>query len=241
MTYLFIASLLPNFPRQPFKCMEPGICKHEDHMNVEPVSKKGELKGSSVDNAKDLAFERPRLEPIEKPKGLMLRFVYRFAPRQYGKVPTNLKVLVARAPKTMSLLSAVGKYEMKGVRLEKQLHYMIAMFVAGTNGCGFCLDFGRMMAVKDNMSMEKFNALLTYRTSPLFSEKERAALSYVEEITRNKRVADDTFEELRKHYSDWEIVEITTLTAISNFENLLNIPLGIGSDGLCAIAQGRKK
>jgi AhpD family alkylhydroperoxidase len=210
-------------------------------MNVEPIRKQEHLKGSTIEGTKDLSFERPRLEPIEKPKGLMLRFIFWMAPRQYGKVPTNLKVLVARAPKTLNLFSAMGKYETKGIRLEKQLHYMISMFVAGINGCGFCLDFGRMMAVKDNMSMEKFNALPAYRTNPLFSEKERAALSYAEEVTRNKRVADDTFAELQKYYSEWEIVEITTLTAIQNFENLLNIPLGIGSDGLCAIAQRRKK
>src|SRR5487761_823399 len=188
-------------------------------MNVEPITKQEDLTGSTMEGTKVLTSERPRLEPIEKPKGLMLRFIYWMAPRQYGKVPTNLKVLVARAPKTLNLFSAVGKYEMKGVRLEKQLHYMIAVFVAGINGCGFCLDFGRMMAVKDNMSMEKFNALPAYRTSPLFSEKERAALAYAEEVTRNKRVADDTFEELHKYYSEWEIVEITTLTAIQNFEN----------------------
>jgi AhpD family alkylhydroperoxidase len=182
-----------------------------------------------------------RLEPIEKPSGLMLRFIYWMAPRQYGKVPTSIKVLAARAPKSLGLFSAIGKYETKGVRLNKELHYMISMLVAGTNGCGFCLDFGRMMAVKESMRMEKFNALPDYRTSPLFSDKERAALAYAEEMTRTKRVSDSTFEDLQKYFSDWEIIEITTLTAIQNFENLLNIPLGIGSDGLCVIAQARKK
>jgi alkylhydroperoxidase family enzyme len=183
----------------------------------------------------------PRLEPIERPKGFMLRFIYWMAPRQFGKVPTTLKVISARAPKTLGLISAMGKYEMKGIRLDKQTHYMIAMFVAGTNGCGFCLDFGRMMAVKDNMDLTKFNALSSYRTSSLFSVKERAALAYAEEVTRSKHATDATFEELSRYYSDWEIVEITTLVALQNFENLLNIPLGIGSDGLCAIAQARKK
>jgi AhpD family alkylhydroperoxidase len=188
-----------------------------------------------------IAFERPRLEPIENPKGLKLRFLYWMAPRQFGKVPTSLKVLVARAPKTLGLIGALGKYEAKGIRLEKELHYMISMLVAGTNGCGFCLDFGRMMALKDNMNMEKFNALPAYRTSSLFSDKERAALAYAEEATLNKRVSDSTFNELRKYYRDWEIVEITLVMAMSNFTNLTNIPLGIGSDGLCAIVQSRKK
>jgi len=156
-----------------------------------------------------------------------------------GKVPTNVKVLLSRAPKAMGLFTAVGKFETKGVHLGKELHYSIAMFVSGINGCGFCLDFGRMMAVKDNMSMEKFNALPTYRTSPLFSDKDRAALAYVEEMTQNKQVTDGTFDELREYFNDRDIVEITLLTAIQNFENLVNIPLGIGSDGLCSIAQAK--
>jgi AhpD family alkylhydroperoxidase len=189
----------------------------------------------------DLVSERPRLQPREKPKGPKLRFVYWMTRRSFGKVPTSIKVVVARSPGILSLASAMGKYETKGIHLEKELHYMINMLVAGTNGCGFCLDVGRMMAVKDNMNMEKFNALPVYRTSSLFSDKERAALAYAEEATLNKRVSDATFNELQKHYSDREIVEITTVTAIQNFTNLTNIPLGIGSDGLCAIAQSRKK
>jgi AhpD family alkylhydroperoxidase len=204
-------------------------------MTVESIVKQHELT-----RTEDLASERPRLEPIENPKGLQLRFVYWMTRRSFGKVPTSIKVGVARSPKVLSLASAMGKYE-KGVHLGKELPYMINMLVAGTNGCGFCLDIGRMMAVKDNMNMEKFNALPVYRTNSLFSDKERAALAYAEEATLNKRVSDATFNELQKHYSDREIVEITMVMALQNFTNLTNIPLGIGSDGLCAIAQSRKR
>lgn len=189
----------------------------------------------------DHASQRLRLEPYDKPKGLMLRLMYWLAPRQFGKVPTNFRVIVTRAPKTMKIFSTLGNYEMKGVRLEKDLHYLLLMFVAETNGCGFCMDFGRMMLFKEKMNTEKFDALPDYQTNRLFSERERAALAFAEEVTRTKRVSDHTFEDLRKHFADWEIVEIATLTAIQNFENMLFIPLGIGSDGLCAIAQARKK
>ena len=188
-----------------------------------------------------LASERPRLEPIEKPKGLKLRFLYWMTRRRFGKVPTAFKVGVARSPKLLNIFSAMGKYETNGIHLEKELHYMISILVAGTNGCSFCLDFGRMMAVTGNMNMEKLNALPVYRTSSLFSEKERAVLAYAEEATRNRRVSDGTFNELKKYFSDNEIVEATILTALANFTNLANMLLGIGSDGLCAIAQSRKK
>jgi len=169
-----------------------------------------------------------------------LRLVYWMTHRSFGKVPTSIQVVVARSPKIMGLAGAMGKYDKKGTHLGKELRYIINMVVSGTNGCGFCLDVGRTMAVKEGMNMGKLDALPAYRTSPLFSDKERAALSYVEEATLNKRVSDATFNELHRHYGDREIVEITILMAIQNFTNLTNIPLGIGSDGLCAIAQSRK-
>jgi alkylhydroperoxidase family enzyme len=205
-------------------------------MTVESIEKQHEST-----RTEDLLSERPRLEPIEKPKGVTLRFVYWMTRRRFGKVPTSIKVVVARAPKLLGLASAFGKFESKGIHLEKETHYMINMLVAGTNGCSFCLDLGRMMAVKDNMDMEKFNALPVYRTSSLFSDKERAALAYAEEMTLSKRVSDATFNELQRFYSDRDIVEITIVTGIQNFTNMTNIPLRIGSDGLCALAQSRKK
>ncbi|HUE15825.1 MAG TPA: hypothetical protein VMR25_16770, partial [Planctomycetaceae bacterium] len=64
---------------------------------------------------------------------------------------------------------------------------------------------------------------------------ERAALAYVEEVSQTKTASDATFEELRRHFSDQQLVEITLLNAFENFYNLVNRPLGIESDGLCAL------
>ena len=50
---------------------------------------------------------------------------------------------------------------------------------------------------------------------------------------------DETFETLRSHYNEQEIVEITWVNALENYYNLISIPLGLESDGLCAIAQAK--
>jgi alkylhydroperoxidase family enzyme len=76
-------------------------------------------------------------------------------------------------------------------------------------------------------------------STPLVSVRLSAALAYVEEATRHKRVSDATFEELRKHFDEREIVEITWLNAVENYYNLLNVPLEIDSDGFCAFAEAR--
>jgi alkylhydroperoxidase family enzyme len=180
-----------------------------------------------------------RLEPIEKPKGLMMRIAFWMARRRLGKVITPMKVLYPRVPEMLKVSYEIQKFEMKGVRLDPALKFMVTTLAAQINGCSFCVDIGRAIAIRQHLGMEKFNALSEYLTSPLFSDAERAALAYVEEATLHKRVADATFETLRKYFSEREIVEITWLNAVENYYNLINLPLEIESDGLCAIAQAR--
>ena len=180
-----------------------------------------------------------RLQPIDKPKGLMMRIAFWMTQRQFGKVMTPMKVIYPRMPEAMKVSYEIQKFETKGIRLDPALHLMVASLASEINGCSFCLDLAKAMAIREHIGMEKFNALLEYRTSPLFSERERAALAYVEEATRHKRVSDATFETLRKHFTEREIVEITWVNAVENYYNLINLPLGIESDGFCALAQQR--
>lgn len=180
-----------------------------------------------------------RLEPIDKPKRLMMRIAYWMTRRQLGKVITPMRVLYPRMPGMLKLSYEIQKFQMKGIRLEPGLHFMVSTLAAQINGCSFCVDIGRAVAIRQHLSMEKFNALSEYLTSPLFSVRERAALAYVEEATRHKCVSDATFETLRRHFSERDIVEITWLNAVENYYNLINLPLEIESDGLCAIAEAR--
>ncbi len=183
--------------------------------------------------------QKPRLAPIERPKGLMMRLAYWGTQRKFGKVMTPLKVVNARVPGSAKLTMAITKFQMKGLTLDLELQLLIADQASTINGCAFCLDLGRSMALRSNMGLAKFQALEEYRTNPLFTERERAALAYAEEATRNKHVTDATFENLRKHFTEREIVEITLINAIENLYNLTNLPLGIGSDGFCAIQSTR--
>jgi AhpD family alkylhydroperoxidase len=119
------------------------------------------------------------------------------------------------------------------------LKLLLQSHVATLNGCSFCVDIGRAMATYQGLTLEKLDAVGSFRTSPLFTAAERAALAYVEEATQHKHVADETFAALREHFTDEQIVAITWLNAVENYFNLLNAPLGIESDGLCAIAERR--
>ena len=81
----------------------------------------------------------------------------------------------------------------------------------------------------------RLDALAEYRTSPLFSEAERAALDYATELTRDKRVDAETFSRLSRFYSEREICDLVWLVASEHLYNMSNVGLNIGSDNLCEL------
>ena len=180
-----------------------------------------------------------RLTPVDRPPTLLARVMSIFARRMLGKDTTPARVIYNRMPRMWNVSWALVNLDLRGFELPHELRHLMHVRISMLNGCGFCRDIALARAVQQRIGLEKFRALNEWRTSPLFSERERAALDYVDEATRNKRVSDATFDALRPHFNDREIVELTWLNALENYYNLITLPLGIGSDGLCAIAQRR--
>lgn len=179
------------------------------------------------------------LAPIEKPNGLMMKLVYAMTHRQFGKVLTPVKVVSARMPLAFGMFSAkISKLDKK-LLLPPETMLLIREHVARLNICLFCIDIGRSFTIKSSMNEAKFDALEQYRTSPLFSDAERAALDYVTELTRDKKINPETFERMSRYYSERSICDIVWLVASEHFYNITNIGLNIHSDMLCDIS--RKK
>ena len=182
-------------------------------------------------------FEGTFLPPIEKPKSVMMKLAYAMTRRQFGKVLTPFKVFGARMPLAFGqFYGKVGKLDKK-LLLPPETVMLIRERVAHINVCLFCIDIGRMFTIKASMNQAKFDALEEYRTSPLFSDAERAALDYVTELTKEKRANPDTFVRMSKYYSEREICEIVWLVATEHLYNISNIGLNIHSDMLCDISK----
>jgi alkylhydroperoxidase family enzyme len=179
------------------------------------------------------------LAPIEKPTGLLMNLVYAMTRRQFGKVLTPLKVVSARLPLAFGLFtSKISKLDKK-LQLPPETAMLIREQVARINVCLFCIDIGRWVTIKASMNQAKFDALEQYSTSPLFTDAERAALDYVTELTKEKKVSPDIFARMSGYYSERQICEIVWLVASEHFYNMTNIGLNIHSDMLCDIS--RKK
>lgn len=179
------------------------------------------------------------LPPIENPQGFITKMAYAGSKKQFGKVPTPVKVVYSRMPAAFGMFVAkISKLDKK-LELPVETQMLVREKVAHINVCEFCIDIGRFFAIKAGMNEAKFDAINEYKTSPLFTEAERALLDYVTELTRDKNVKPETFERLRKRYSERTICEIVWLVASEHMYNMTNIGLNIHSDMLCDIS--RKK
>jgi alkylhydroperoxidase family enzyme len=177
------------------------------------------------------------LAPIENPQGAIMKMVYRTTRRQFGRVLTPLKVFAARMPMAFGMFyGKISKLD-KELTLPAETVMLVRECVARINVCTFCVDIGRWYAIKSNMDPAKFDAMDEYATSPMFTDAERAALDYVTELTRDKKVNPATFERLHEHFSERHICEIVWLVASEHLYNMTNIGLNIHSDMLCEIAK----
>ncbi len=88
--------------------------------------------------------------------------------------------------------------------------------------------------------MEKVLALAGFRGSPLFTERERAALEYAERMTDTRlEVNDACFEEVRRHFDDAEIVSLTSAVAMQNYHSKFNGALRVDVNGVCPLPLDR--
>jgi len=176
------------------------------------------------------------LVPIENPKGLMMKLVYFFTRKQFGKVLMPLKVHSARLPIAFGMFYGKISQLDKKLTLAPETVMLIREKVARINVCLFCVDLGRWFTIKESMNQDKFNALEQYNTSPLFTDAERAVLDYVTELTKDKKVSPDTFARMLRYYTERETCEIVFIVASEHVYNITNIGMNIHSEMLCDIS-----
>jgi AhpD family alkylhydroperoxidase len=93
------------------------------------------------------------------------------------------------------------------------------------NGCAFCLDMHVKEAKLHGERELRLYHTSIWRESPLFSDKERAALEWTEAVTTLAApIPDDLYERVHQQYPDNELAQLTFAVGIINLWNRLNIP-----------------
>jgi len=111
--------------------------------------------------------------------------------------------------------------------LDPKLIHLIRMRASQINGCAYCLDMHSMDARAAGETEQRLYTLDAWHETPFFTDRERAALAWAEAVTRisETHAPDELFEELKKHFSEKEIVDLTLATAMINLWNRVAISL----------------
>lgn len=109
--------------------------------------------------------------------------------------------------------------------LEKNLQHLIEYRVSQINGCAYCLDMHSKDLRHEGESEQRIYMLSAWRETPLYTERERAALAWAESITLlgEDHVPDEVFEQARREFSDEELIDLTLVVATINSWNRINI------------------
>jgi uncharacterized peroxidase-related enzyme len=107
----------------------------------------------------------------------------------------------------------------------RRVKVLVYLACSYANTCPFCVASNLPGAHKAGITEEEIRAVETEEDSA-FPPAERAAIAYARELTRTAH-AETTRSELRAHYTDEQIVEITLVIGISNLTNRFNNGLEI--------------
>ena len=156
--------------------------------------------------------------------------------RTYGRI-LDPGLLWGRSPWVFAAVALLyGALDRRSSPLSPPLRSLVTVRVSQINHCAFCVDINSATLAKRGVSMDKINALVSWRESLLFSPEERLALEYAEAMTvTGDGVSNELRERLKNRWTDDGIVELTGLIAFQNLSSKFNAALDVPSQGFCMI------
>jgi AhpD family alkylhydroperoxidase len=126
------------------------------------------------------------------------------------------------APKGYRAVLSLDSY-VEDCGLEPLLLELVKMRASQINGCAYCLDMHSKDARAQGESEQRLYGLTAWREAPYYSERERAALLWTEEVTliHQNHVPDAVYQEVRRYFSEEELVNLTLAVVIINTWNRL--------------------
>src|ERR1700721_3063396 len=106
------------------------------------------------------------------------------------------------APQAYRTMAALETY-VRNSGLEEALILLVKLRASQMNGCSYCIDMHTKDARANGESEQRLYALSAWRETPFFTDRERAALSWTEELTliSQSQVPNSVFEEGRERFN----------------------------------------
>jgi uncharacterized peroxidase-related enzyme len=141
-----------------------------------------------------------------------------------GKPGSIQKALAHRPAMLGAFLSF---YASVGRSLDRKLFEAIYLRISLINGCRYCTQHHIQSGKRGGLTLDEMRMLKDGHYSS-FGEKECTALRYSEKLTRTPDAASDAdFADLKKHFSDEQIVDLHMLIGLANLTNRVTGPLDL--------------
>lgn len=128
------------------------------------------------------------------------------------------------APEAMRAMAALENYVQQS-GLDHSLIDLVKTRASQINGCAYCIHMHTREARARGEAEERLYLLDAWPESPLYSERERAALAWTEAVTllSESHVPDRVYEQAREQFSEAELVNLTLCVAAINAWNRIAI------------------
>ena len=155
-----------------------------------------------------------------------VKSVYDQSMRQWGTV-SNFSQILAHSPSALQgWLTTNSGIRMKNVKIDPEyvkIQQMLIVRTSTVNQSAYCLshnvDLGKSMGLSD-AQLEAVQG--DYASSPLLTDKQKAAIRWAEAVTTMKAHDDDqAFADMKKHFTERQIVELTVFCGMWNYSNRL--------------------
>ena len=139
--------------------------------------------------------------------------------------PGNIQKALAHRPAMLG--NFLGFYASVGRALDRKLYEAVYLRVSLINRCHYCTQHHIQGAKRVGLTAEQMKALKAGDYSG-FAASEQVALRYAEKLTRTPDGASDgDFSELKKHFSDEQVVDLHMLIGLANLTNRVTGPLAL--------------
>lgn len=161
-----------------------------------------------------------------------VRPVYERFARDYGPFLNQVKVFAQRPPVLKHIMGLLLELADEALLPKRSLEIAIVV-VSKLNACAYCVAHHTPRLVDQGLSADTVARILE-PDCPGLTPLDRLVRDYAVQVTTEpNRIRDGVFTELRMHFTEEQIVELTVRTALCGFFNRVNDALGIGlEDGV---------
>lgn len=164
----------------------------------------------------------PHVTPLEREALAEFEPLFELAEAAMGFVPRSL-LTMARTPALLQAFMGLTGTVLGPGRIEPGLKSLVSYVASRAAGCRYCQAHTSHTAHRRGVDEEKIRAAFEYETSPLFDERERAALRLAQSASLvPNETHPEHFVALREHFDDEEIVELVAVVALFGFLNRWN-------------------